>query len=51
MAGVTIHLHHADVRAKGMERHGYEVKEMFGELEYADEMKDRYDSFMNYLNM
>jgi len=34
-----------------LERHGYEVKEMFGELEYADEMQERYDSLMNYLNM
>jgi CBS domain-containing protein len=34
-----------------LERHEFTVKETFGELEYADEMKERYDSFMNYLNV
>jgi CBS domain-containing protein len=34
-----------------LERHEYIVKEQFGGLEYADEMKERYDSFMNYLNL
>jgi CBS domain-containing protein len=34
-----------------LERHEYLVKEQFGGLEYADEMKERFDSFMNYLNL
>jgi len=34
-----------------LERHEYDVKETFGELEYADNLKDRYESFMNYLNV
>jgi CBS domain-containing protein len=50
---VTLKLNRHDLSRviASLERHGYEVKEMFGELEYADEMKDRYDSLMNYLNM
>lgn len=34
-----------------LERHDYLVKESFGELEYADGMKERYESFMSYLNV
>ncbi len=32
-------------------RYEYEVKESFSELEHADDLKERYDSFMNYLNV
>ncbi len=34
-----------------LERHEYSVKESFAELHYADSLQERYDSFMNYLNM
>ncbi len=34
-----------------LERHDYLVKETFGEVEYSDALKERYDSFMNYMNM
>jgi len=34
-----------------LERHGYEVKELFGELEHADGMRERYESLMNYLSI
>jgi len=34
-----------------LERHDYLVKETFGDLEIADGMQERYDSFMNYLNV
>jgi acetoin utilization protein AcuB len=34
-----------------LERHDYIVKETFGEIEYSEALKERYDSFMKYLNM
>ncbi|HRI60995.1 MAG TPA: CBS domain-containing protein [Saprospiraceae bacterium] len=34
-----------------LERHGYEVKETFSELEHSDSLKERYESLMNYLNV
>lgn len=34
-----------------LERHEYIVKESFGDLEYAHDLKSRYDSLMNYLNV
>lgn len=34
-----------------LERHGYEVKETFSEIEHSDNLKDRYESLMNYLNV
>jgi acetoin utilization protein AcuB len=34
-----------------LERHEYTVKESFGEREYSESMKERYDSFMTYLNV
>jgi CBS domain-containing protein len=50
---VTLKLNRHDLSRviASLERHGYEVKQVFGELEYADEMKERYDSLMNYLNV
>jgi CBS domain-containing protein len=33
------------------ERHKYHVKEVFGETANKEDLKDRYDSLMNYLNM
>lgn len=34
-----------------LERHGYEVKETFSEIEHSDSLKERYESLMNYLNV
>jgi CBS domain-containing protein len=34
-----------------LERHDYIVKETYGELDYADGIKERYDSLMTYLNV
>jgi acetoin utilization protein AcuB len=34
-----------------LERHEYVVKETFGEIEYSEALKERYDSFMKYLNI
>lgn len=34
-----------------LERHEYNVKETFGELERSDFMRDRYDALMHYLNL
>lgn len=33
------------------ERYGYEVKASFLEYEYAQNLKERYDSFMSYMNV
>jgi len=33
------------------ERYNYEVKEVYNETEYSEDMKERYDSFMRYLNV
>ncbi|MBK8555303.1 MAG: CBS domain-containing protein [Lewinellaceae bacterium] len=34
-----------------LERHGYMVREAFAESDHHEALQDRYDSFMNYLNM
>lgn len=34
-----------------LERHEYEVKETFSEIEHSGSMNDRYESLMHYLNM
>ncbi len=34
-----------------LERHEYEVKETFSNIEHSNVMTDRYESFMNYLNI
>ncbi len=34
-----------------LERHEYDVKETFGELERSDFMRERYDALMHYLNL
>lgn len=50
---VTLKLNRHDLSrvVASLERHNYEVKDMFGELEHADGLRDRYDSLMNYLNV
>ena len=34
-----------------LERHSYHVKETFGDIDYNDGIKERYDSLMTYLNV
>jgi CBS domain-containing protein len=53
MLELTLKLNRHDLgkAIASLERHEYLVKEQFGGLEYADEMKERFDSFMNYLNL
>ncbi|MBU6339971.1 MAG: CBS domain-containing protein [Bacteroidetes bacterium] len=34
-----------------LERHNYHVKETFGDIDYTDGIKERYDSLMAYLNV
>jgi signal-transduction protein with cAMP-binding, CBS, and nucleotidyltransferase domain len=34
-----------------LERHDYDVKETFGELERSDFIRERYDALMHYLNL
>ena len=34
-----------------LERHEYEVKETFGELERSDFIRERYDALMHYLDL
>lgn len=34
-----------------LERYGYKIKATFTEEEYEDDLKDRYDQLMNYLNV
>jgi acetoin utilization protein AcuB len=34
-----------------LERHEYDVKETFGEVERTDAMRERYDALMHYLNL
>ena len=37
--------------ATALERHGISIRESFSENEYQDGMKDRYDSFMSWMNV
>ncbi len=50
---VTLKLNRHDLSrvTASLQRHDYEVKETFSEIEYADGMQERYESFMHYLNM
>jgi CBS domain-containing protein len=50
---VTLKLNRHDLSRviASLERHSYEVKQIFGEVEHADGMRERYESFMNYLNL
>jgi acetoin utilization protein AcuB len=53
LAQVTIKVNTSDVAAivAGFERYEYTVKGVFSETDYTEDMKDRYDSFMRYLNV
>ena len=50
---VTLKLNRHDLSrvTASLRRHEYEVKETFSEIEYADPMRERYDSLMSYLNV
>lgn len=50
---VTLKLNVMDIKhiTATFERFNYEVKASFQEEGYADQIKDRYDSLMNYLNI
>ncbi|MBX7107275.1 MAG: CBS domain-containing protein [Chitinophagales bacterium] len=50
---VTIKLNNADLQPviSDLNRYNYTVKETFLEAEYFDNLKERYDSLMNYLNI
>ncbi|HND88481.1 MAG TPA: CBS domain-containing protein [Saprospiraceae bacterium] len=51
--GLTLKLNRHDVnRVKAsLERHEYEVKVTFSEMEHPDTMQERYESLMHYLNI
>ena len=34
-----------------LERHGYEIKETFAETGHSEALKERYESFLHYLNI
>jgi len=50
---VTIKLNLQEISAilKALERYDYRIKASFTESEYFDDLKDRYDSLMTYLNV
>ncbi len=50
---VTIKINKLDIRSiiAGFERYSYEVKASYTEQEYYDNLKDRYDMLMHYLDV
>lgn len=50
---LTIKINNTDLQPiiSDLNRHNYYVKETFQEAEYFDNLKERYDSLMNYLNI
>ncbi|MDD5569949.1 MAG: CBS domain-containing protein [Bacteroidales bacterium] len=50
---VTIKINRTDITPilKTFTRYDYVIKASFGEESYYDDLKERYDSFMNYLNI
>lgn len=50
---VTLKLNRQDVSrvTASLERHNYSVKEKFSQVEYADPMRERYESLMHYLSI
>jgi acetoin utilization protein AcuB len=50
---LTIKVNQTDLQSiiAGLNRYNYVVKETFQEAEYFDNLKERYDSLMNYLNI
>ena len=50
---LTLKINRDDVTriVAALERYGFSVKRTFAEDDYSESMKERYDSFMNYLNV
>ena len=50
---VTLKINRADLSAimQTFNRYNYNIKASFHQDEFIDEMKDRFDSFMNYMNV
>ena len=50
---VTIKTNRTDLRGviSSFERHKYVVKDVYGEIQNDESMRDRYDMLMNYLNL
>ncbi len=48
---LKLNRHELSRAINSLERHGYEVKQSFGEIQYSDSLQDRYDSLMHYLNV
>lgn len=50
---LTIKVNNTDLQPiiSDLTRYNYTVKESFQEAEYFDNLKERYDSLMNYLNI
>lgn len=50
---VTLKLNRHDLARSiaTLERHEYEVKQSFGEIEHSDQLRERYESLLNYLNI
>lgn len=53
MVEVTLKLNRRDIARviASFERHEYDVKETFAETDYSDNMRERFESFMAYLNV
>lgn len=50
---ITIKVNTTDISAivSSFERYNYEVKSVYNEVEYSEDLKDRYDALMRYLNV
>ena len=50
---LTLKINHQEISSiiSALERYDYKIKASFTEDEYEDELKDRYDQLMNYLNV
>ena len=50
---VTLKINKRDINSiiATFQRYDYEITASFSEYEYIDDMKDRYDALMNYLNV
>lgn len=50
---ITMKVNTTDVSSivSSFERYNYEVKSIYNEVEYSEDLKDRYDALMRYLNV
>ena len=50
---LTLKLNTTEVTAliASFERYEYEIKSVYNDTEYTEELKDRYDALMRYLNV